>query len=158
MRTLIKQCAQAIAYAQNALSFLFLDVRISSFIRAVYLYGSAVRGELTKESDIDIFVDCSPTHETEVQKHTTAAFVRFSQSHDHEKWKQMGFSYPLSVQAGEISQWELKSSIMAEGILLYSNKAEATNAERHVLFVMKLPKNKKMLIVNTGKAKWPEVK
>ena len=58
VKRLNKQTAKAIAYAQDALTFLFLDNEEKGKIKGIYLFGSAVRGELEKESDIDLFIDC----------------------------------------------------------------------------------------------------
>lgn len=136
-----KQTRQAIAYAQNALSFLFLDATLNDSISKIFLHGSAVRGQLQKESDIDLFIDC--LQEKKVEQRTRAAFARFYQSRDYDKWRLLGFRYPLSVHAGRLEQWQLQSSIKAEGIVLYSKKAELQPGDRYDLFIIELPKEKK---------------
>ncbi len=141
MRRLNKQTWHAIAYAQNALSFLFLDGTLNKFISKIFLYGSAVRGQLQKESDIDIFIDCDRADT--VERNVRAAFARFYQSTDYKKWKLLGFHYPLSVQAGRLQEWQLQSSIASEGILLFSKKAELQTGERFDLFTWEFPKDKK---------------
>ncbi len=133
----------SISYAQNLLSILFTDPKIASLINSVYLYGSAVRGELTAESDLDLFIDCSPTLAETLEKSAKAALSRFYQSKDFEKWKLLRFTHPISLQAGQLNQWELKSSIEAEGIILYSKKPSLSSAERQMLLVFTLPKSKK---------------
>lgn len=138
-----KQTAQAIAYAQNALAFLFLDGGIKDYVQQIYLHGSAVRGSLTKDSDIDLFIDCVHGKEHYAENVAKDAFRRFYQSKDYEKWERFHYTYPLSVQAGILEQWELKTSIAAEGILLYSKNTGIPNAERHILVIMALPKEKK---------------
>lgn len=143
MKRLNNQTARSIAYAQDALTFLFLDNEHKEQIKGVYLFGSAVRGELEKESDIDIFIDCKPQHEESLQKEAERAIMRFHQSKDYEKWKNLSFEHPISVQAGDLDTWGLKSSILSEGITLYSNKPFSLPAERKILIVFTLPKNKK---------------
>ena len=143
VKRLNKQTLMAIAYAQNALSFVFLDSGINDYITAVYLYGSAVRNELSEESDIDIFIDCKDGKEKILEGMTKAAISRFFKSNDFEKWKLYKFTYPISIQAGDIATWQLKTSIMAEGILLYSKKTEILPAERKVIITYKLPRDKK---------------
>lgn len=135
----------AIAYCHNALSFIFLDASINNFIEAIYLYGSAVRGELTDDSDIDIFIHCD-TKEEIVERIVKAALSRFYKSKDFDKWKLFKFDYTISVNAGDIMAWQLKTSIMAEGILLYSKKPEMMQGERQVLFTYNLPKKKKQYL------------
>src|SRR3989344_2891457 len=82
VRKLNKQTLQSIAYVQNALSFVFLDLGIGDAINRVYLYGSAVRGELGKDSDVDIFIDCEPGKEKAVEGIAKSAFSRFYHSKD----------------------------------------------------------------------------
>jgi len=143
VRKLNKQTLKAIAYSQNALSFIFLDFSINDSIKRVYLYGSAVRGELDKNSDIDIFIDCDSGKEKAIEGLARAAFSRFYHSKDFDKWKIFKFSYPFSVHAGKLEEWQLKNSIMSEGILMYSNRTGMINAERQVIFIYKLPRKKK---------------
>ena len=143
MKRLRKQVLQAIAYAQDFLTFLFLDAAVNGHIHAVYLYGSAVRGALEKESDIDLFIDCAPLHEKEVQGVANAALSRFYASHDAEKWGLLKFSFPISVQAGALASWSLKESITAEGIVLFSTRIESGKNKRQVLFCFTHLKKKK---------------
>lgn len=143
MRKLNKQTLQAIAYAQNAVSFIFLDSGINDFIKSIYLYGSAVRGELANESDIDIFIDCYADKDRIVEGIAKSALSRFYKSKDFDKWKLYKFNYPILIQAGNLMSWHLKSSISSEGILLYSKKSEILPAVRKVLFTYTLPKKKK---------------
>jgi len=126
---------------QNALSFVFLDSNINALIKNIYLFGSASRGDLTKESDIDIFVDCDK--EDLVEKITKTAILKFYKSKDYDKWKQLDFSYPIAVQAGNLMKWHLKTSIQAEGILLFSKESKLISGERKVIFNFNLPKDKK---------------
>ncbi len=139
MRKLNKQVEFAISYAQNYLSFLFLNKGIAKHINAIYLFGSAVRGELEKESDVDIFID-SESAEVEVLARKSISI--FMKSKDYDKWKLMNFTYSVSVQVGKLAKWDLKSSIEAEGILLYSKSPAITSANRNVLFTIALPEKK----------------
>lgn len=138
-----KQISFAVAYVENALSFLFLDPVPLSYIRTVYLYGSAARGELTESSDIDVFIDCTPEKEKDVEGAAKAAFSRFIFSQDYEKWKRLGFYFPFSIQVGDFQSWELRDSIFADGILLYSRNASSISGVRSLLFILDLPKSKK---------------
>lgn len=138
----------AVAYVQNYLSFLFLDPTLTKSINNIYLYGSAVRNELTKESDIDLFIDCSPNKRKEnkwkeIENAARAASSRFYASNDYEKWKRFKFTYPLSIHAGVLADWQLKTSVASEGVLLYSKSTGVTPSLRMVLFILKLPSDKK---------------
>jgi len=146
VRKLNKQTLNAIAYAQNALSFIFLDSGVNNFIRSIYLYGSAVHGELEEDSDIDIFIDCIAEKEEAIEGIAKAAISKFYNSKDFDKWKLFKFEHDISVQSGNLMEWQLKTSIMADGILLYSKKSEILPAERKVLFSYELPKKKKQYL------------
>ena len=143
MRKLNKQTLTAIAYVQNALGFLFLDNDVKDKINSIHLYGSAVRGELTKSSDIDVFIDTALENEATITGIANAAFGRFYKSNDYNKWKLLKFSHLISVQVGKLITWELKTSIIADGIILYSKKSEILPAKRSVLFIFQLPKQKR---------------
>ncbi|MEK6963730.1 MAG: nucleotidyltransferase domain-containing protein [Nanoarchaeota archaeon] len=137
-----KQTLQAIAYCQNALSFLFLDADIDDLIKGAYLHGSAARAELSQESDIDLLLDCEARHEKTIEGIAKAALSRFYESKDYEKWRRYRFRYPISVQAGDLNTWQLKTSIRAEGIQLYSKNPGTLSIERQTLFIYALPKKK----------------
>ena len=139
----MKQISLAVSYAENALSFLFLDPMLLSYIDTIYLYGSAARGELTETSDIDFFISCLPEKEKEIEGAAKAAFSRFASSLDYDKWKRLGFTFPFSVHAGDFQQWELRNSILADGLLLYSKNISSLSGVRSILFIFELPKNKK---------------
>lgn len=125
------------------LSFAFQNKEIAEKTKAIYLFGSAVRAELTKESDIDLFFDCDRQDEDHVKRLADSGTVKFEQSKDFEKWKLLKFKHPFSVQSGNLSEWELKTSIASEGILLYSKKKILEEGERRAIFMIKHPKEKK---------------
>lgn len=143
VRKLNSQTLKAIAYAENALSFVFMDSAVNDFVNNVYLYGSAVRGKLSDDSDIDIFIDCDTGKEEILERIAKAALSRFYQSKDYDKWRLLKFDYAISIQAGSLMDWHLKTSIISESILLYSKKVGTLPAERYVLFIYELPKKKK---------------
>lgn len=146
-----KQTLNATALAQNLLVYLFINTGIKDKVNNIYLFGSAVRGDLTKESDIDIFIDCRKKDEKEVEAIAKSALLRFYKSKDYEKWKLLRFAYPIAIQIGELATWHLKSSIASEGILLYSKTPIIESKERKVLFILKLPKEKNKYLKITRK-------
>ncbi len=125
------------------LSFAFQNADIKNKISSIYLFGSAVRGELDKDSDIDLFIDCKKEDEARVKQFIDSGIVKFQGSKDYEKWKLFKFKYPFSVQIGNLDEWALKLSIASEGILLYSKKPIISVGERKVLFKIIFPKKKK---------------
>lgn len=145
MRTLKAQTVNAISYSFNLLSFVFQNQEAGKRIKSVHLFGSAVRGELEKKSDIDLFVECEKEDEGRVQSLLDSGSTKFTVSQDYQKWKLFHFTYPFSAQVGQLAEWELKLSIASEGILLYNKKgiSNAINAgERKVLFILNYSKKK----------------
>ncbi len=137
------QTRKSISYAFDFLSFLFLEKGAEDKVISVYLFGSAVRNELDDESDIDIFINCKKSDESFILKISEAAKKKFTASKDFDKWKGFGFTYPISIKAGQLSGWELKESIESEGIEIFSKTVQQHDTERIVLFSFDLPKNKK---------------
>ncbi len=142
VKKLNKQTSRAIAYCYNALNFLFMEPDAYILIDRIYLHGSAARGSLTEKSDIDLFIDAKDENARIIEKMAISAISRFYNSNDYEKWKRLGFLHTFSVMAGTLETWELKQSIMAEGILLFLKKAALMPAERKVLFIFKILKIK----------------
>ncbi len=143
MSTLKTQTANAIAYTLDLLSFLFLAREAGSRVKAIYLFGSAVRGELEPESDIDLFIESSLKDEEKVKRLADSAIFKFTSSRDYQKWKLFKFTYPFTVQVGRLAEWDLKLSIASEGILLYSKEHPVFPGERKVLFTIRYPPSKK---------------
>ncbi len=146
MRKLKTQTSNAIAYSQHLLSFLFAQKEAALKVQRVYLFGSAVRGQLENKSDIDLFIECDSGDEQRVRQLAKAALIRFISSKEQIKWKLLKFSYPFSFQVGKLKEWELKSSIVSEGLLLFSRKPSETLGERRVVFVIQYPPLKREYI------------
>ncbi len=115
-----------------------MDESIKDFINSIYLFGSAVRKELMETSDIDIFIDCSPENEKNINGIAKAALSRFYKSKDYDKWRLLRFTHDISLQVGKLEEWKLKSSIMSEGIVLYSKKPLELKLERMRLISFKI--------------------
>ncbi len=143
MRILKAQTVNAISYCFDLLSFVFQNPAAGKKIKSIYLFGSAVRGELQKTSDIDLFIECEKNAEEKTKALVNSGIVKFTASKDYQKWKLFKFTHPFSFQAGKLSEWSLKLSIASEGILLYSKLKILAEGERKVLFIIKYPREKK---------------
>ncbi|MBI1970219.1 nucleotidyltransferase domain-containing protein [Candidatus Woesearchaeota archaeon] len=137
------QTSNTIAYAQNLLSFVFQNKKAGDNIKAVYLFGSAMRGELNKGSDIDLFAECNKNDELDVQRLLDSGIVKFTSSTDYQKWKLMHFTYPFSIQVGRLKEWDLQLSIASEGVLLYGKSILPELGSRSVIFSIHYPKKKR---------------
>lgn len=135
-----------IAYALHFASFLIDTVKESSRIKRILLFGSVARGDFTKESDIDIFVDTEGNIEEEVEK----ARKLFMISKAQKAWELKGISQELSLKTGNLDEWELKRSIISDGILLYGKaKQMPEDAEFYVLLQLSyrgLSQNQKLKV------------
>lgn len=134
---------KVLSYVYNAFSFV-LDREVHAKIKAAYLFGSAVRGGLTETSDIDIFIDCEEKYEDWSKKRTEANLAKFYNSADFKKWRHLGITNPISVTAGQLERWALKTSIYSEGIIIFNKTAVSAGKGliRKVLIIFDLPKHK----------------
>ena len=140
------QTKKTISYALNFLTFLFFEKSVEDKILSVYIFGSGVRGELEKKSDIDIFIDCEEKDEKILLAASESAKRKFMSSNDFNKWKLLEFTYPISIKAGNMRTWELKSSIESEGIEIFSKSVQTKTTKKFVLFSFSLPKNKSLYL------------
>ena len=137
------QTRKSISYAFDFMTFLLLEKGVENKIASAYIFGSAVRNELDKESDIDIFINCEESDEEFILKAAEAARKKFVVSKDFDKWKAFNFTHKISIKAGPIGEWELRESIESEGIEIFSKNVKQENMERVVIFLFELPKDKK---------------
>jgi len=146
-----EQTRKSLSYASDFLTFLFLERSVEERIISIYLFGSSVRGELSEDGDIDLFINCSKDNEKIVLKAAETAEKRFRSSKDFDKWEKFGFTYPIAIKAGPLDEWELKESIESEGIVIFSKSLQPKGLERVVIFLLDLPKDKKAYLVLTRK-------
>src|SRR3989338_5004376 len=109
------QARKAASYALNFLTFLFLEKSVEDKIISAYLFGSGARGELDKESDIDVFLDCGGSDEKPILKASESAKRKFVMSKDFDKWKLFIFTYPISVK---VKSFHLSKSFDITNFLL----------------------------------------
>lgn len=140
------QTSNALAYTCHYLSFLLKKREAAVKIKAIYLFGSAVRGTLEKGSDIDLFIDCPVADEDQMKKWAHSALIQFTASRDYNKWKLLRFTYPLSIQVGKLQEWDLKLSIASEGILIYAPGRTRPEGKRVTLFTISYPTSKKSYV------------
>lgn len=122
---------ERIAYASSFCSFLLERV---DKIRSVILFGSVSRGDSSRESDVDIFID-APSGDREKIKRTLGEFYN---SKINELWTLKGVKNPISLIIGNLDskQWAgLKRSIISDGIVLFGKyKSEPEKLKHCVLF------------------------
>lgn len=128
-----------IAYSMSFASYLVQSIK-SDKIKNIILFGSVARGDHNKESDIDIFVDSKQNIEKEVY----GVLDSFYDSIIYKKyWKLIGIRNEISIKVGNIENWDLKSSIISHGILLYGKYYHEMEGKLHSLFIIEIPGKRK---------------
>ena len=107
------------AYASYFVSFVIKELRELEKIKQIILFGSSSRGDETKESDVDIFIELhkkSATMEKEIHKLEEA----FYRSREGILFKSRGIDNKINILVGKLNDWpDLKKSIESTGIVLY---------------------------------------
>ncbi|MEW5896256.1 MAG: nucleotidyltransferase domain-containing protein [Nanoarchaeota archaeon] len=132
-----------IAYAMDFASFLIQNIDDKEKINSVLLFGSTAREDFSEESDIDIFID---TKNKEMEKVAEEILSKFQRSIKYTKyWKLLGIANEISLKTGELEKWELKESIISDGIVLYGKYLPMTKMEAkpYVIFELKIKGNRR---------------
>lgn len=119
-----------ISYALSFSSFL-LDSSLGSSIEKILLFGSVARGDFTKESDIDLFIETNPSLEKEIEK----ILVLFQSSQTYTLWKTKGVHHEFSLKIGHLEQWKLKREVLSSGITLYGKSIEKPETLHYYLLI-----------------------
>lgn len=119
-----------IAFAEDFVAFLIEDIELDK-IRNIILFGSVARGEATKESDIDLFVDI--VKNKNIEKKIKKIKNNFYKSTKYKNyWELLDVKNNINMVVGDLSKWkELKPSILANGITLYGKYKEAPKEGKH---------------------------
>jgi predicted nucleotidyltransferase len=140
-----------LSYAQDYVSHLMrvIDPELLDHIQLIILFGSAVRYDFTKKSDIDIFVDVT-SHEAEID-HALVDITEDFYVQSEARWKPLGITHFISFKVGKLQEWEeLHPSIITDGIILYGKyKPEHVKGKHCVIFSWentRLPDSKRVLL------------
>jgi predicted nucleotidyltransferase len=134
--------SKIVGYVENALAFALSDDELFVATRAVWLFGSSVRGEITAKSDVDVFFDCREKDSKLVASRAQVALGQFYKSQDSKKWRLFGIKNPISIHAGELKRWKLRTSVYSEGLLMFAKAAMPEEYESKILIVLEMPKDK----------------
>ncbi len=131
---------ELIAYAFAFVSFILPKVE---GVKEIVLFGSVVRGEAGKESDVDLFFDIeNKSDEERIKKIVGEELKKFYKSKIAEMWLLKGIKNPINVNVGKLEEWKLKRSIISEGTSLYSEYKEIPeNMEGFAFFSINSIKN-----------------
>ncbi|MDO8740993.1 MAG: nucleotidyltransferase domain-containing protein [Candidatus Woesearchaeota archaeon] len=114
-----------VSYAYDFISYLSLQPFFRKYaLNKIILFGSVARGDFTKKSDIDIFIDVLSTNKIdlftrEIEKTKTSFF----ESERMKKWNRLNISNNFNVVVGSLKdeKWsDLRKSMQTHAMSLWS--------------------------------------
>jgi len=121
-----------VAYAQDFASFLLEHLEERDKIKTIILFGSVVRGEAGKDSDIDIFIETPEKIDGEIEK----IKEKFYKSVKVKKyWELLGIRNEFHCESGRLDEWgDIEKSLDAQGIVLFGKYTAKRDAKPYYLF------------------------
>ena len=115
-------------------------------IERIVLFGSVAKGEETKASDVDIFMECKKKNNL-FEKKIITLLNNFYQSREGLLFKARGIENKINVKIGKLQEWEeLYRSIASTGIILYGpyEAKELPTGVTHFILISwdNIPKNR----------------
>jgi len=135
-----------IAYTYDFVSYFLLQPEIDKFnINQIILFGSAARGDFTKESDIDLFIDVIENDKNMGQLGRIMNKIKdsFFESERMNKWKILGIKNDFSIIIGRLkdSKWrDLRENISLYGIVLFQRYIGKKKGKNYVAVKWYAPK------------------
>jgi len=127
---------EIIAYAGHFVSFLLQNIEKKALenIKEIILFGSAARGDASKASDVDIFINVFREDKT-TEKPVQAIVKKFYASAQFKGyWKLLGVENEIKCIVGKLEKWkELEPSIISNGLLLYGKYTGLAKGKAFVL-------------------------
>mgnify|MGYP001619677961 CR=1 FL=1 len=130
-----------IAYALQFASFL-IGSSLGKKIGSIILFGSVARGNFTKESDIDLFIDTGSEQERAVEKEAESLLKLFLSSAMQKVWEQKGIKHDISLKVGNLKKWPLRREIISSGMMLYGKYGQLPENTTYYLLITTDVKNK----------------
>jgi len=132
---------EIIGYAMSFISALISCRQLSKqlLIRRAILFGSIARDDFNKDSDVDIFIDVySSDLEEKVKDIVNERLKHFEQSKLNKTWKLKGIENQISCSVGMLQEWDLRTSVASDGVVLYGAFKDLSTDERprYVLFML----------------------
>ena len=125
------------SYASYFTAFLLSSLKNTDNLIRIVLYGSAAKGEATKESDVDIFMEVrkkTRRFENELKRVEEG----FYKSREASLFKAKGVENRFSIKCGDLKSWkELYRSIASTGVVLYGpyEAHELPSGTKHYIIV-----------------------
>ena len=134
----------SLSYASYFVSYLINKIDSLDNIHKIILFGSVARGEDTKESDIDIFIEVEKSTKI-FEKNLNKLTDDFYKSRESLIFKNKGVDNKINLIIGRINEWkDLKKSIESTGVILYGGYTPSgIKGQKYVLFYWnKIGKNR----------------
>ncbi|MFH1711377.1 MAG: nucleotidyltransferase domain-containing protein [Nanoarchaeota archaeon] len=123
---------ELISYASDFVSFLIQNTKNIEKIKSIILFGSSARGEATKESDVDIFIDILD-NEKLMEKEAKEISSKFFNSVKFKSyWKLLNIKNEISTIVGKLNEWKLKDSMLGSSIVLYQKYSPTLENGRNI--------------------------
>ena len=132
------------AYASYFVSYLLHELKDVSPIKNIILFGSVVRGDAQKDSDVDIFIEVWEKKRN-LEEKIRNIVDRFYKSREALLFKARGIDHTLHIIVGKFSDSpKIKEGIEAHGIVLYGQYvAQHVQGKKYfVLFWDRIEKNR----------------
>ena len=131
---------KVLAYVYDTIK-VFFDI-CSLRPKRIIVFGSFVKKDMDKESDIDLFIDCKEEDAEEIK-------IKFEEAvrevEKKKEWKIRDIAYPISFIADNIEKkkWNrVKREIISNGIVLFDQFREfPDNAEHYIIISYNLVKS-----------------
>lgn len=133
-------------YAAYFVAYLINNLKNIENIERIVLYGSSAKGEATKESDVDIFIEIKK--QTKRFEHEVKDVEKkFYQSREAILFKSKDIENKFSIKLGKLKEWkDLYQGIASTGIVLYGpyEAQELPSGVKHfiIIFWQKIGKNR----------------
>jgi len=112
---------ELVSYALDFASFLIQNLKETQKIKSIILFGSAVRGEAGKGSDVDLFINIGETNK-KLEKEAEGIKNKFFDSVKFKKyWKLLGVQNEINLIVGDLDKWKLKASMLGNSLVLYQS-------------------------------------
>jgi predicted nucleotidyltransferase len=110
---------ELVSYAMDFVSFLMQNLTGFEKVKSVILFGSVSRGEATKKSDVDIFVDVFSGDKVLEKRINKIKNDFFDSRKFKDYWNLFGVKNEINVLVGKLNEWKLKDSMLGSSIILY---------------------------------------
>ncbi len=123
-----------IAFALDFTSFFVQKVNLEK-IKNIILFGSVARGEESRESDVDIFIDVAKEDSSAEEKYSKVVELFMRSVKYNHYWKPMGVENQIRLSIGKVEKWKkLHPNLVANGLTIYGKYTFPLKEGKHQTF------------------------